>query len=116
MGQYTNVESKFIKEKIKNTKWDDSGYIDNLIFLEKTIIEGVHSMGGNYMYRDLQNKYPKEYEAIYKELKPKEWKKLQEEEKKDKEKAKREQKKEEEEEELEEEEDRKDWVKAKGKK
>jgi len=114
MAKYTKVKSEFIKEKIKNAKWKDSGYIDDLIFLEY----GIRGMGlgwtGGMRYNFLTNKYPKEYKAIYLELNPKVYKRIIEDKKKEAEEEKREDEELEREEKEEEEQDKADWVKAGG--
>jgi hypothetical protein len=115
MGKYTRVKSKFIKEKIKKTKWEDSCYIDDLIKIENIILGEVHGWTIGYLRNHLEEEYPKEYKAIYKELRPKEWKTTKNQKRKEKEKEKKEEKIKEERYRKEEERDKKDWIKAGGK-
>lgn len=73
--KYTDVKSEFIKKKIKNTSFKKSGYIDDLIFLERSITgKTLGGMGGSIKWFILKNKYPKEVEAIGLEFKPEEYK------------------------------------------
>jgi hypothetical protein len=116
MGIYTGIKSKFIKEKIKNTKWEDSDYIDDLIKIENLILGKVHGWMTGYLRNHLEDEYPKEFKAIYKELRPKEWETTQKQEKKDKKEMLRECKELEIEYKLEEERNKKDWIKSGGKK
>ena len=83
-------KSEVIKEKIKNIKlnYKNKKYIEELLDLEDYIVNVVHSMGGNYLYHDLKDRYKKEWKEIYLELKPKVFKQIIEREKKEKEKEK----------------------------
>ncbi len=71
-------KSKFIKNKIKNLKWNkkNSEYIENLIELEHYILDEPSSMSSSMRYGLLKGKFKKEYLEIYKELKPKELEKI----------------------------------------
>tara|TARA_Y100000034_G_C6780253_1_gene348702 strand:+ start:316 stop:669 length:354 start_codon:yes stop_codon:yes gene_type:complete len=115
--KYINVKSNFIKEKIKKTKFKDRKYIDDLIFLEDHITGKIKNLGwaGSMKLHGLKNSYKKEYEAIYKELRPKEWKEIQKRDKEEREKDKKEEKEFIEEERKELEESKKCWIEAKGK-
>jgi hypothetical protein len=115
--KYTKVKSKFIKDKINKTKFKDRDYIDDLMFFERVILNKFEhlGMGGNMKLHGLKSSYKKEYEAIFKELDSKAWKKYQEEEKKEKQREKAEEKKWDEEERKEKKEHKKAWVEAGGK-
>ena len=117
MTSYTKIKSKFIKEKIKKTKWKDSEYIDDLMFLEDAILNDFNNLGmsGNMKLSSLKYSYSKEYKVIYKELDPKGWKEEQEQEKKQAIEEAEEERRYNEEERLEEEQERKEWKKAGGK-
>ena len=69
------VKSEFIRKKAK--KSEDKGYIDDLIFLEKAIVEGDGRLGRSRVIKlsSLKEHYKKEYEAIYKELNLEGWEK-----------------------------------------
>jgi flagellar biosynthesis GTPase FlhF len=76
---YKEVKSEFIKNLIRQTSYRDvrgRKYIDELITLERFIVDGVHSWGSALHYRNLKEKYRREWEAIYKELKPEEFKQI----------------------------------------
>ena len=78
-GWYLNVKSQFIRKLIKNTSWRDKRsrvYIDNLILLERFIMNGPKSILEAMYYNVLKNKYREEWEIIYIELKPEEYEKM----------------------------------------
>ena len=75
------VKSKFIKNKIKGHSFKNKNlrqYIDDLIFLEKSITKGINGMAGNWMLFYMKEKYEKDYYQLLKELKPKEYRKYAE--------------------------------------
>jgi len=67
---YTIIKSRYVKEKIKKTKWENRDYIDVLLLLEGWIINGARGFAGNLYFHQLKSKYEKEYIAILKELNP----------------------------------------------
>ncbi len=75
MGTYSEAKSKFVKEKIKKTKFKDRHHIDNLLFLERSIYEEIHGWAGNVQLHCLKSEYEKEYYKIFEELNPKGFKK-----------------------------------------
>ena len=87
MVKYNNVKSKFIRDKIKKTKFEDRAYIDDLIFLEDCIVGKINpeKIGwlGNMKLHGLKNKYFGEFAEIYMELNSEEWKKLKENDRKE---------------------------------
>jgi len=69
--------------KIKGTSWENEArrrYIDDLITLEKFILEGHKGFASGMLYSALQKKYKREWKIIFKELKPEQFKRLKEEE------------------------------------
>jgi len=111
MNKYTNVKSNYIKEKIKNAKFEDKDYIEDLMFLEKGITRPLAGMAGNLKFFGLKSRYSEEYLELLKELAPDKVDKYQKDQKKEedrtrklKEEFKREQEKE-----------KSDWIKAGGK-
>ena len=114
---YKQVKSQFIKDKIKGLKWNEENkeYIENLMLLEKGITENIRQWAFGMHFHQLKSKYNKEYEAIYKELKPKEFEKIKKREVKERKKEEEKDKKSEEEERREEERTRKEWLEMGGK-
>jgi hypothetical protein len=110
--KYTNIKSKFIKDKIENSKWEDKNYVDSLIFLENYILGKINlSGGGSRIYYT----YQEEYKKILKELKPEEFAKLHKEEIKKVVQEKQEEAEHKKRKQEEEQRDKKDWIKAGGK-
>ncbi|RLI76676.1 hypothetical protein DRP05_12480 [Archaeoglobales archaeon] len=76
---YREVKSEFIKSLIRNTSWRDEErrkYIDELILLERYILEGVKGYASALHYGSLKQRYREEWEKIYSELKPEEFEEL----------------------------------------
>ncbi len=93
---YDKIKSKFIKNKINGMKFTvkNRKYIRDLMDIELIILEQYTSTGTGYIHLHLKDKYPKEYEAIYKELDPKQYEKIIKKELKELEKEKHEEKRE----------------------
>jgi hypothetical protein len=73
---YTAVKSEFIKAKIKDSNWNDKfrrNYIDDLIKLEDYALYGAHGWANALYLHGLKDSYKREYDIIFKELKPKEY-------------------------------------------
>jgi len=111
MVKYNGVKSNYIREKIKQTKFKDRGYIDNLIFLEDYIL-GKRKMtwSSSFIFNNLKNEYYK----ILKDLNPQRYKKEINQKKKEEADDKREEEMFRKEELAEKKKDREDWVKAGG--
>jgi len=89
---YREVKSQFIKKLIEGTSWENEArkeYIDSLIKLEGFILHGAGSMAGAMRRGELQKQYPREWETIYNELKPEEFKDLKERERRENEESER---------------------------
>lgn len=74
---YKDIKSQYIIGKIKERSFSnekDRRYINELCFLEKSITEGIPGLGGNIELDLLKHLHREEYEIIYKELDPKEFK------------------------------------------
>lgn len=110
---YTKIKSEFIKNKLKGLTLNEKNreYIDNLIKLERVICGENYGMATTYIRYMGNNRYPVEYEAIYKELRPEVFRRIKEYEQKEKEKQKIEKQREK----LEEKQARNSWLKAGGK-
>ena len=72
---YKEVRSEFIKNLIKE-RGLKSKYIDDLIRLEKYILNGPRGFASAMHYHSLKGKYREEWEAIYRELKPDEFERI----------------------------------------
>lgn len=80
--KYIRTRSIFVRNRIRGSSWtDDREYIDRLVKLECYILNGPRCFADALQYRHLKEKYRTEWEKIYQELKPEEFKKLMEREK-----------------------------------
>ena len=92
--------SDYVLDRVKELsfhKKENRDYIRGLSRLEEFILEGPHSWAGGMLYSSLRGNYPEEYAAIYKELKPDEFKEIKEDEERRRKKQEEEHKKREEE-------------------
>lgn len=115
MAEYRKVKSKFIKEKIKSTKWKDRDYIDDLIAIECYVKGEMFGLGTGHKAKSLEGEYPKEWVAIWKELEPKKYEKNRKIDERERRREEKEEREMEEEEMIEEELDREDWKRVGGK-
>jgi hypothetical protein len=72
--KYTSVKSEYIKAKIQVSNWSDKfrrNYIDDLIELENYVLYGPTGWAHAMLLRNLEDHYQREYEKIFRELKPK---------------------------------------------
>lgn len=85
-ADYSRAKSTLIKNLIKKTKFENRKKIDDLLILEKFILDGgAHSYNSGMLLGQLKKEYPNEYIEMFQELKPEELRRVQEEERKKKE-------------------------------
>ena len=89
---YTNIKSDFVKAELKKTKWGNREYVENLMKIEGLAQGKTYGMVTGYMLNGFPNKYPKQWEAIWLELNPKQYKKNLEYKNKETEREKKEEK------------------------
>jgi hypothetical protein len=66
-----DTKSKFVKNKIRMTRWKDLEYIEDLLFLEKAILgKTPKSWLSGYKLYGLMDRYKTEYRKIKDELNP----------------------------------------------
>jgi hypothetical protein len=73
---YNTVRSEFIKAKIRGSNWNDPfrrRYIDRLIQLEEYVLHGAWGWSHAMYMSHLTRQYKREYDIIFKELKPEEY-------------------------------------------
>ncbi len=73
---YSGIKSNFVKQELKKTKFKDRKYIDRLMDIEKFATTGYCSTGAGYIRHILKGKYPQQWEKIWMELNPKEYKEI----------------------------------------
>ena len=73
---YENIKSKFVKNKLKGLKYnkDNKDYIDTLMYLEKYVSGESGGWATSIKIHHLKGQYKTEYESIFSELKPEEFK------------------------------------------
>ena len=79
------AKSKVVKDLIKGSSFSDSSVrtrVDELLRIERYILDGVHSYASALLYHHLKGKYPAEWTNIYEELEPSEFQILRREEEK----------------------------------
>ena len=61
------IKSKYIKNKIRGQSYKNTDlreYINDLVFLEESITEGIRGWSGNMKLFGLKNRYEKEKERL----------------------------------------------------
>ena len=80
---YTSVNSEFIKTEIRSSNWNDRirrDYIDSLLELEEYVLHGARGCANALYMGGLKDQYKREYDIIFKELRPEEYERLAKEE------------------------------------
>jgi hypothetical protein len=113
---YTEVKSEHIKEKIRNSDFDsieERKEVNKLIFLERKIT-GEINLGypSGMLYTEIKKDHQADYRKIYRELRPEEFEKLQQDKKEKKKKIQRERKERQKRKEKEVKKARKEWRKV----
>lgn len=115
MTDYKEAKSKYAKEKIKNCSWRKRSYINDLLLIERAASGEIYGLWTGYIRGHLEDKYPKEWKAIFLELNSKQYKEMLQRRKKEAEKEKKEAKARKIEENLEVKESKETWKLAGGK-
>lgn len=68
---YTNIKSNFIKNELKKTSWNHRLYISELMKIELLATGKTFGLPTGYIRSYLEEKYPKQWKAIWMELNPK---------------------------------------------
>lgn len=68
--KYTEVKSTLIKSKIQGANWSEKEEIDQLIKLEKYILNPPHGWAANLHLHHLKSTFSSEYLELLKELSP----------------------------------------------
>ncbi|MFI5421785.1 MAG: hypothetical protein ACHQ1H_12520 [Nitrososphaerales archaeon] len=74
INRYSRAKTKFVREKIKETWWEDRALINICLDFEEIISRGGPWQWAQAMvYNVTRQKYNKEWCAIFQELKPREY-------------------------------------------
>ena len=69
---YGSIKTQFVRDRLKETKWEDRGYIDILMHLENRVALSMRKQSpgwaGGMMYALMCKDYPVEYECIRREM------------------------------------------------
>ncbi len=69
---YGSIKTQFVRDRLKETKWEDRGYIDILMHLERSIELSMRKQSpgpaGGMMYALMRKDYPVEYKCIKREM------------------------------------------------
>lgn len=70
---YDSIRTQFVRDRLKETKFEDRGYIDVLMHLEDSVALSMRKQSpgpaGGMMYALMSKDYPVEYECIRREMK-----------------------------------------------
>lgn len=78
MVDISDIRTKFVLDKLKETSFRKKQYIEDLIWLEQGILGKIYGTFAHIHLRHIEDDYPKERKEILKELKgSKEYKKFQ---------------------------------------
>jgi hypothetical protein len=83
---YTQIESEYIKHKIRTVSWTNHSYVDDLIKLARFIRKKPHGFAANMHFVQLKNRYPGDYLELLREHSQEEYERVLEEARKEKEK------------------------------
>ncbi len=115
---YGTAKSNFVKDLIRASSFSDDeqrAYIDELLTLERFILDGVSGYASGMHFLQLKDRYGLEWLRIYEELKPDELKEMRRKEEQEKEERKHEEAVRKEEERRWEECSRQEWISLGGK-
>lgn len=67
---YKDIKSRYIRDKIKQTKWKNRQYIHSLKCIELLAPGKTFGLTTGYAWMNLPRMYPDEWEAIWTEINP----------------------------------------------
>ena len=69
MADYSTIKTQFVGDRLKETKWEDREYVQQLMALERIVCQGGPKNGASQVLFDrLTRRYPIEHGAIAMEL------------------------------------------------
>lgn len=71
---YAEIKSQFVKSELQKTPWQKRQYIIDLTLIEKFALDTYGGMGAGYIRNYLRDYYPQQWNAIWLELNPQEYK------------------------------------------
>jgi len=71
-SNYGDIRTQFVRDRLKETKWGNRGYIDVLMHLEDSVALSMRKQSpgpaGGMMYALMSKDYPVEYKCIRREM------------------------------------------------
>ena len=69
MADYSTILTQFVRNRLRETRWEDREYIQHLMGIERIISQGGPKNGASrVLYERLVRRYPVEHGAIFSEL------------------------------------------------
>lgn len=69
MADYSTIRTQFVRDRLRETRWEDREYIQQLMGLERIVSQGgPRNSAARLVYERLVRRYPVEHGAILSEL------------------------------------------------
>ena len=69
MADYSSIKTQFVGDRLKETKWEDREYVQQLMAMERIVYQGGPKNGASkVLFERLTRRYPIEHGAIAMEL------------------------------------------------
>lgn len=69
MADYSTIRTQFVRDRLRETRWEDRAYIQQLMGIERIICQGgPRNSAARLLYERLVRRYPVEHGAIFGEL------------------------------------------------
>ncbi len=69
MVDYSTIKTQFVRDRLRETRWEEREYIQQLMGIERIICQGgPRNSAARLLYERLVRRYPIEHGAIFSEL------------------------------------------------
>jgi len=69
VADYSSIQTQFVRDRLRETRWEDREYVQQLMAIERVISQGGPKNGAaRLLYERLVRRYPVEHSAIFGEL------------------------------------------------
>jgi hypothetical protein len=69
VADYSTIRTQFVRDRLRETRWEDREYIQQLMGIERIICQGgARNSAARLLYERLVRRYPIEHCAIFSEL------------------------------------------------
>jgi len=70
MPDYGTIKTEFVQQRLRETRWEDRQYVQELMAIERLILQGgPKTAAARLLHERLSKRYPVEYGAIALEIK-----------------------------------------------